>query len=97
MRNDAHAVEPQQHGTTRAVGVKLRIQIHEGRHERIGVCFVLRFANCSEQRFDHRLHRALQAFQRNVASEAVGDHDIHFGGHDVATFDVANEVDARVC
>ena len=48
-----------------------------------------------EERADERFMPPSRRLQRDVAGEAVGDHDVDVVGHEVAALDVADEVDAR--
>ena len=59
--------------------------------------FVLRFANAGKQFFHNGAHGAFKRFQCNIAGETVGHYHVYIWRHNVAAFNVANEVDVVHC
>ena len=59
--------------------------------------FVLRFANAGKQFLHNGAHGAFKRFQRNVAGKTVGHYYVNVWRHNVAAFNVANEVDVVHC
>ena len=94
--DDAHPVDAEEDRPAVRLGIERLVQRQQGREERLGVRLVLLLRReRGEQRPDDRPHTTLERLQHDVAGEPVGHDDVDAVGHDVATFDVADEVDAR--
>ena len=96
MRDDAHAIDAEQDRPAVGLRIERLVQRQEGRHQRVGMGLVGRVAaQRVEQCGDDAAERSLEGLQDHVAGESIGDHHVDVIGHQIAAFDVADEVDAR--
>jgi hypothetical protein len=77
VRDDAHAVDTEQHGTTRLVGVEHGGGVEEQRRDDLARFLRLRSrVEHAEHEVDGCPQGALHRLEHDVAGEPVGDHDV---------------------
>ena len=95
MADDTHPVHAQQHGPARAVGVEVGGEREELRVQGRGGLGGLGPRQDLGEGPDQEPERPLHGLERHVAGEAVRHHHVSGVVEEVATFDIADEVEPR--